>query len=193
MTGSLCLSQNIFIKGLKLWEEIVFSRHLLYCSNQVESWHLYPNMVSFSNILFVEPSELLKDHMVDPLARGFFFFFFFFFWNICTIMVQAETWCETNASYVHYNTIALLALPYQRIFKLEIFKLSVWKRWMLECGRIYWLRKKKMYHPSPFHPPCGMAERLRWAMPAIAGGGVAGMQVHGCGSRGTTKAGKHGS
>ena len=36
-------------------------------------------MVSFSNILFVEPSELLKDHMVDPLARGFFFFFFCFF------------------------------------------------------------------------------------------------------------------
>ena len=38
------------------------------------------------------------------------------------------------------------------------------------------MQKKKMYHPSPFHPPCGMAERLRWAMPAIAGGGVAGMQ-----------------
>ena len=40
---------------------------------------------------------------------------------------------------------------------------------------------------------CGMAEKLRWAMPSIAGVGVAGMQIHGCGSRGTTKAGKHGS
>ena len=40
---------------------------------------------------------------------------------------------------------------------------------------------------------CGMAEKLRWAMPSRAGRGVVSMEIHGCGSRGTTKSGKHGS
>ena len=31
------------------------------------------------------------------------------------------------------------------------------------------MRTKKMYHPTP---PCGMAERLRWAMPAMLGVGL---------------------
>ena len=79
--------------------------------------------------------------------------------------------------------------PFSGFYKLEIFVSRVFGKnecWNVE-GVIDCIRKRCI------SPQQGVAEKLRWAMPSRAGRGVAGMEIHGCGSQGTTKAGKHGS